>query len=557
MYRDSLTKSIEKKSGKSLSIIENIEQIVFLTEDSGLSEESLEKIKPYTDALIGMLNIETTYQAILLSVVVNNYHNEQIEIRNLSRHFGCQNVRLLCLSDDFDYLSAKGYIRRKKLPRTETYRILKRVIDAFMRGEDIAPVSYRVDTFDSFFDLIAKTYWQVHSREMNNEELSHIITEIFTANPDFKIVEKINSYDLKTEDIVLLLLFCFLLVRQNDSSVNQRDISIIYDTETLFGPIKRSLMNGTNILFQRGLLERVAENALSSPDPSFRLTDKAKLELLPEINVLQDFKNTIKAKNIIFKELFYNDREKDQIKQFSSLLSPENFSNIQERLERNGMRKGVASLFYGAPGTGKTETVYQIARQTGRDIMFVNIPEIKSMWVGESEKNIKEVFERYRAFCSKSEIIPILLFNEADAVLGIRKEKAGAAVDKMENSIQNIILQEMETLDGIMIATTNLTKNLDKAFERRFLYKIEFDKPGIDAKRAIWHSLMSELTDVETKELANTYDFSGGQIENIARKRTIESIINGYEPSLDLLHSFCRSELLYKTIVRSKIGYLK
>lgn len=108
--------------------------------------------------------------------------------------------------------------------------------------------------------------------------------------------------------------------------------------------------------------------------------------------------------------------------------------------------------------------------------MVVDVAQIKSCWVGESEKNIRKAFERYRAYVKEAERAPILLFNEADAVLGIRQEGASRAVEKMENSLQNIILQEMEQLDGIMIATTNLTQNLDRAFERRFLYKIEFER---------------------------------------------------------------------------------
>ena len=95
--------------------------------------------------------------------------------------------------------------------------------------------------------------------------------------------------------------------------------------------------------------------------------------------------------------------------------------------------------------------------------MRVDVDKIKSCWVGESEKNIKALFDRYRNICKDSKLAPILLFNEADAVLGIRMEGASRAVDKMENSIQNIILQEMENLDGIMIATTNLTDSKDTA----------------------------------------------------------------------------------------------
>ena len=140
---------------------------------------------------------------------------------------------------------------------------------------------------------------------------------------------------------------------------------------------------------------------------------------------------------------------------------------------------------------------------------------------------------------------PILLFNEADAVIGIRKEGAERAVEKMENTIQNIILQEMETLDGILIATTNLAQNMDKAFERRFLYKVKFAKPTLEAKASIWHEMIPILSEEESHSLASKYDFSGGQIENIARHYTIDSILHGAtENLLETLLRHCDNERL-------------
>ncbi len=174
----------------------------------------------------------------------------------------------------------------------------------------------------------------------------------------------------------------------------------------------------------------------------------------------------------------------------------------------------------------------------------MNVPNIKSCWVGESEKNIKGLFDQYWKAVEKSAVAPILLFNEADAIFGIRQEGATRAVDKMENSIQNIILQEMEKLDGILIATTNLTQNLDKAFERRFLYKVKFSKPSLEAKGKIWKSLLTDLSEEQAMELASSYDFSGGQIENISRKKVVQSIIDGREPDYDEIRSYCSEELI-------------
>ena len=96
-------------------------------------------------------------------------------------------------------------------------------------------------------------------------------------------------------------------------------------------------------------------------------------------------------------------------------------------MKESGFRCGFTCLFYGAPGTGKTETVLQLARQTGRDIVQVNLSQLKSCWVGESEKNIKRLFDNYRNKVKKSKVIPILLFNEADAIINQRMEGAQTA----------------------------------------------------------------------------------------------------------------------------------
>ena len=221
-----------------------------------------------------------------------------------------------------------------------------------------------------------------------------------------------------------------------------------------------------------------------------------------------------------------------------------------------GFRGGFACLFYGGPGTGKTETVYQLARRTGREIMVVDVPQIKSKWVGDSEKNIKALFDRYRELVKRKEIAPILLFNEADAIISTRKSGAQNAVDKMENAIQNIILQEMESLDGIMIATTNLQENLDKAFERRFLYKIKFEKPDATVRAKIWQQMIPELTQSDADALACAYELSGGQIENVARKHSINVVLHGeQENPLQSLLAECAAERLNNEQQRTKVGF--
>ena len=219
------------------------------------------------------------------------------------------------------------------------------------------------------------------------------------------------------------------------------------------------------------------------------------------------------------------------------------------------MPTGFCCLFYGTPGTGKTELVQQLAIATKRDLLQVNLSTLRDKYVGESEKQVKRIFDQYRSLVRSQERAPILFFNEADAIFGNRMENTQRAVDKMENAIQNIILQEMEQLEGIMICTTNLTSCLDKAFDRRFIYKIEFEKPTSQARKLIWQSMLSDLNDEQAAELASRYDFSGGQIQNISRKQVINAIFSGKD-NLDYeqIKQDCLNESISRNS-RGKVGF--
>ena len=224
------------------------------------------------------------------------------------------------------------------------------------------------------------------------------------------------------------------------------------------------------------------------------------------------------------------------------------------------MPTGICILLYGAPGTGKTESVYQIAKATNRQIIHVDISTTKSCWFGESEKLIEQIFVDYKKSCQKLKAggntdVPILLFNEADAVLQKRTEFRGGGVEKIENAMQNILLENMEKFEGILIATTNLVINLDAAFERRFLFKIKFDNPSVEAKTAIWRSKLEWLPENQAQLLANEYNFSGGEIDNVVRKATMEEILTGSRVTINRLEEICNTEKLNNSDSGNKVGF--
>ncbi len=318
--------------------------------------------------------------------------------------------------------------------------------------------------------------------------------------------------------------------------------------------------SGSHKLQRLDLIEMVTESSFFGKRTKLILTDRGKELYFGEdarffVEKIDD-KELIRASGIREKRLFFSPEEQEQLSLVGNVLDEENYRALVDRLEAKSLPRGIAVLLYGEPGTGKTESVMQWARQSGRDIVHVDISASKSMWYGESEKIVKQIFTRYRSICKHSAQKPILLFNEADALFSTRQNLTGrGSIDQTENTIQNIILEEMETLDGILIATTNLVDNLDKAFERRFLFKIRFNKPSVEAKRNIWLDKLPVLTDEQATRLAATYNFSGGEIDNIVRKVTLTEVVDGTAPSWENLIRICNEEKIGRGGSSGKIGF--
>lgn len=349
-------------------------------------------------------------------------------------------------------------------------------------------------------------------------------------------------------------------VLKGDDSGLDATIADLYDGSSRYD-VATKMMEEEHVLFKKGYLEFTRKGNLS--EATFTLTSKGKKLVLDDKAFLFEDaisdKNLIKVDSIKSKTLFYSSENQHEIDRLKNALKEETLKNIQKRLDSEGLPTGVAVLLYGAPGTGKTESVLQIAKETGRSVVHVDISEAKSAWFGESEKRIKKIFTGYKNTCEicekKGEKIPILLFNEADALISKRKNDTSGNVAQTENAIQNIILEELENLKGIFIATTNLAANMDAAFERRFLFKIKFENPSVEAKTSIWMDKLSWLDQKNANEFASQYDFSGGQIDNIVRKIAMNEVITGERPELSEIHTMCRSEKIDSQGTYRRMGF--
>ncbi|MDE6340381.1 MAG: ATP-binding protein [Muribaculaceae bacterium] len=543
-------------AAKPKCVLEAFEHIVELAENSALDPEFFEKAATHIRYASRKLKLPAM-QIVLLAQFVDRSEDRCIRISEIASYTGCRTTKFLRLEDDIDALEKMHYIRASRSNGSLSYRVPMEVLKALRKNEPYVHKEEPVLDTQTFFDRFNLLMEEKGDNEVTYDQLKERTADMLEEIKQTAFVRALKSHTLDDDDTLLFIFMAHLFVENNDDNIGFHDIDDLFDDRHIPSWCKRSLRNRTHDLFDEKLIENVNEDGMARSD-AFKLTDKAKEELLGELDIQKvgsSQKGLIKYDSLIEKRLIYNASESEQISELTSILTENRFREVQERLEKAGMRKGFCCLFYGAPGTGKTETVYQIARSTGRNIMRVDVDKIKSCWVGESEKNIKSLFDRYRSICKNSEVAPILLFNEADAVLGVRMEGATHAVDKMENSIQNIILQEMETLDGIMIATTNLTTNLDKAFERRFLYKVKYERPSVESRAEIWRIMLPGVSESEAKTLAGMFDLSGGEIENIVRKHSVNAILSGNELiDLSAIADLCRNERISNN-THKKVGF--
>jgi SpoVK/Ycf46/Vps4 family AAA+-type ATPase len=185
---------------------------------------------------------------------------------------------------------------------------------------------------------------------------------------------------------------------------------------------------------------------------------------------------------------------------------------------------GIKALFSGGPGTGKTMAAEVIAGSLGLDMFRVDLSQVISRWVGETEKNLKEIFDAAEGGTA------VILFDEADALFGSRGD-VKQAQDRFANQEVSFLLQRLEVFEGCAILTTNLQENIDEAFLRRFGAVIEFPMPSAEQRRQLWDKAIPKNAprgpDLDVPYIANQFIIAGGSIVNAAINACILAATDG------------------------------
>jgi len=564
-------KTKSKIKTEKIEMLDAMENLSKKSKNSTFSDEFLKELE--LDNEIHFLTKEfkcSVSQIVLLSAIFYlNIRNEIAYMEKISEYFDCNPIFLIKKYKDFEKLIDAGYLKKFKNRKRRSYHRSSEMGAYYEINEDVANLIITGEKshqnkieITNAVEFLTEVYEMAGERDENDKEYDEFerdVIKLIENHAELAPVKAARQFSLDIKDEIIAYMICYSTVDSDEISLNML-MNKVFDNDRNRNRYKKKMLQKDYKLMHHELIK--FESAALRTDRETSMTDKGLDIFLGEDRAIffsddkfVNDKDVINPATIAVKEMYYNDDNNLQINDLTNMLLKENYEKIKERLKAENMINAFTVLFHGYPGTGKTETVMQLARQTKRPLFVVDVTKFKTCWFGESERNLKRIFEKYRQRVKYSELEPIMLFNEADAIFSKRKDVSSSNVAQTENAIQNIILQEMETLEGILIATTNMIDNFDKAFERRFLYKIGFDKPGDEIALQIWKTRFPLVNEEELRQIAAKYKFSGGQIENIARKTTMNQVLKGITPDYSQIENYCKEEVFTTDNQRKTLGF--
>jgi SpoVK/Ycf46/Vps4 family AAA+-type ATPase len=391
------------------------------------------------------------------------------------------------------------------------------------------------------------------------ETINKLIFEPKAAQ--FPFIRFIQSNQLKDEN---LLLFCHVVYKSliGMISVEFKEFSqLIFKKQMAHVLFTQRLLSGESDLIERDLIK--IHKTIFLEEMELQITAKtiaalSEEKLIVSVQEQQINKGLILPENISKQSLFYNEDVEEKINTIHKLLEPLKYDELMNRLKAKNMPQLLTAVLHGCPGSGKTELVKQLAVSSNRPIMQVDLANIRRSYYGESEKALKKIFTDYDKLVKSSKsTCPILLINEADGLLRNRAtiNSNSSSTNATEHTLQNILLESLENAQGIIIATTNLVSNLDPAFDRRFLYKLELNKPSINVRSKIVKNKIKFLSEEESLELSQNYEVTGGQIANVLKKSEINFVMTGEIANYQMIKSYFEEEVSLQNKTRNKIGF--
>ena len=558
------------KMNTSKSLLTSIQKLSSSIKGQVLSDQLINELVMDSQPLMEFYDI-THFQALVFSVYLEaKLKDRDIDLEKMVEIFGKKLSMLAEVNITIEELSSKKLVYHKRQEYRNRIKddhnniicVVDKAAAALMKGDKSLMETTKVDNFFSLLTQIRELIVKRIELIISTEDLCDEMIGLLNLNKDFPEVEWLLSYpDLSKYDLAILINICIEHIE------GQEEVNIDKMIKETFSEIQDRVRYSRNIKDNKCPL--YLNDLVTNSEDEFSFLNFVRLSSHSMEVLLGGYKETItkvvkpklctvyKAEKIKKETLFYNDVEKKQIETITKALEEENYKKLTAKLQEKGLRTGINILLYGAAGAGKTSTVMQWAAQTGRDVFFLDISGVQSKFVGEAEKQLQSVWTSYRECRKTMDKAAILLFNEADAILGTRMT-AESSASKSYNTLQNIMLQNMEDFeDGIFIATTNLASHLDPAFERRFLYKVEYKKPEAHVRKQILNNVFTDISSDTIDKINETCMLTGGQIQNVHKKILINSLLDEDANSQETIFNLCQEEFILSKSERRPIGFIQ
>ncbi|EOJ0446618.1 AAA family ATPase [Campylobacter jejuni] len=435
----------------------------------------------------------------------------------------------LSLSEYFlEFLEAKPRLNFEKQEAYADY--LEYLKDEFVRIQLYERLSFiQKSAYNSEIKNQIKLYEKHIKERLKKSKFYNVLADIF------------KEYNLEhKEQIIFLALLKEEYALSNESSISREMnslLSLISENDLERHKNKKLLQENAPLL---NLIEYDEYlNAFGDISKSFFIID----EILQRIiNFEPKQSKKIKIESVLKDQDIFELIEPST--DINDIIMPENTKELLENILKQQDKKvlerlhswGIKSnknieakiIFYGPAGTGKTMSALAMAKSMKKSVLSFDCSKILSKWVGESEQNVRKIFDTYKNIVQTCKQSPILLLNEADQFLSTRVDGSTGS-DKMHNQMQNIFLEQIERFSGVIIATTNFLESLDSAFSRRFDYKIEFKKPDFKDRLKIWEKFLPKKAlfekDFDINILSN-YELSGAQILMVVKNTALKVAVS-------------------------------
>ncbi|EAI0904486.1 ATP-binding protein [Campylobacter lari] len=463
--------------------------------------------------------------------------NSSLLLNLLQCELGLSEVFLQVLENKTiqDYMQDQIYEDHIAYLKDEFFKIdLYQRLRFFAKSSQSKNIKKDITTFEAYI-----------KERLKKSKISNVLAEIF------------KEYALNDKECLIFISLLkeeYLLNTENSYSRDCNFLLHLISENDMQKEENKALLEEDSKLLSSNLLEYDEfVNSLGDVTKIFYLSDDILQRIInfkePKKNKKIKLQNLVKSQDI-FELIEPNINIDDVIMPESTKVLLESIlkqqdKKVLERLNKWGIKtnKNIEAkiIFYGPAGTGKTMSALSMAKAMKKSILSFDCSKILSKYVGESEQNVRKIFDTYKELCQTSKQSPILLLNEADQFLSTRIESSGGA-DKMHNQMQNIFLEQIERFSGVIIATTNFLENLDVAFSRRFEYKIEFKKPNYEQRLMIWQKALPKNAkfddSFDLKKLAS-YELSGAQIVMVVKNTALKAAISkdGIFKMNDFLHT--------------------